>query len=71
MNITPIEGVVENGQIRLLQSVTLPENTKVFVVVRDSGPRSPIHIQSPRLANPEQARDFEKQVSQVSADAQL
>ena len=33
-NLT-FEGRVENGQIRLPENVTLPEHTKVYVVVAD------------------------------------
>jgi hypothetical protein len=46
-----IEGIVENGRIRLLAS--------------------PAHVYSPRLAHPEQARDFVKEVFEVSTDARL
>ena len=35
MGATTIEGVVENGQIRLPASVRLPERTKVYVVIPD------------------------------------
>ncbi len=33
MKIVTYEATVENGQIRLLETVHLPEHTKVFVVV--------------------------------------
>lgn len=71
MNISPIEGIVENGQIRLLGSIQLPENTKVYVVVSDHESKPRARIYSPRLAHPEQADDFIKQVIEVSVDAQL
>lgn len=71
MSISAIEGIVENGQIRLLDSVKLPENTKVYVVVPDLEPTPKARIYSPRLVHPEQARDFVKEVTEVTADAQL
>jgi predicted DNA-binding antitoxin AbrB/MazE fold protein len=66
-----IEGIVENGQIRLLENVRLPENTRVYVVVAESNASRASHLRSPRLAHPEQARDFVKQVFEVSTDARL
>ncbi len=33
MNIVTLEGIVEQGHIRLLSQVELPENTRVFVIV--------------------------------------
>jgi len=67
MNPT-IEGVIENGQIRLLDNVQLPENTRVYIVVAEDAALQPVHMRSPRLANPEQVDDFLKQVSKVSTD---
>ena len=71
MTISTYEGVVENGQIRLRDNVTLPESTKVYVVVSglDAAPKA--HIHSPRLVHPEQSADFAKQVIEVSPDARL
>jgi hypothetical protein len=71
MPVMAIEGVVENGQIHLRDDVSLPENTRVYVIVTDLpvGPLAQIH--SPRLAHPEQAGDFRKQIVEVAADAQL
>lgn len=51
------EAVYENGVIRLLDDVRLPENTKVYVVVPVS------RIVSPHLVHPQQIKDFEKEVS--------
>jgi hypothetical protein len=66
MKSQTFEGAVENGQIRLDDQVTLPEKTKVYVLVPGSSdttgeiPR----IRSPRLANPKQIADFKKQMIQ-------
>ena len=42
MAILTLEGTVENGRIRLSDDVTLPEQTKVYVVIPalESGPRA-------------------------------
>jgi hypothetical protein len=62
MSVTAIEGVVEDGLIRLPNSVQLPEHTKVYVVVPDSNLPPTIRINSPRFVHPEQASDFTKEV---------
>jgi hypothetical protein len=64
-----IEGIIENGQIRLLENIRLPEKTRVYVVVAESEAARLAHVYSPRLAHPEQAGDFVKQVFEVSTDA--
>jgi hypothetical protein len=69
VNISTIEGVVQNGQIRLLENVVLPENTKVYVLVPNAEAAATARIYSPRFAHPEQASDFAKQVFEVSSDA--
>jgi len=72
MPISTFEGIVENGQIRLRDNVTLPEKTRVYVVIPDLDAAPPkARVYSPRLVHPEQAEDFAKQVIEVSADAGL
>jgi hypothetical protein len=61
MKVAAFEGVVDHGRIRLTPEVSLPEKTRVYVVVpveRRGTPR----ILSPRLVHPEQASDFEKEI---------
>lgn len=69
MLVNAIEGVIENGKIRLREEVTLAENTKVYVIVAGPVTNPAIHLRTPRLAHPEQAGDFRKQVVEISADA--
>ncbi len=71
MSIQTFEGIVEKGAIRLRGNVTLPEKTRVYVIIPDveAGPRA--RVQSPRLAHPEQAKDFAKQVLEVAPDAKV
>jgi hypothetical protein len=65
MPILTLEGVVENGQIRLRDHVTPPEHTKVYVVIPDVEIPAQAHVYSPRLAHPEQAVGFAKQIIMV------
>ena len=71
MKVTTVEGTVENGQVRLPANVRLPENAKVYVVVPGVEENATFYIGSPRLAHPEQAADFEKEVIEESSDASL
>ncbi|MGO8751363.1 MAG: hypothetical protein ACLQNE_35905 [Thermoguttaceae bacterium] len=71
MTIATYEGVVENGHVQLPAGVLLPEHTKVYVVVPDVGVPAVARILSPRLAHPEQAADFIKEVIPESTDAGL
>jgi len=71
MAISTFQGVVKNGQIRLRDNVTLPEDTEVYVVIPDFESLPRARVYSPRLAHPEQASDFVKQIVQVARDADL
>ncbi len=61
MHEKTIEGVVENGRVRLIGEVNLPEKTKVVVIVPDSEKRT-ARIMSPRLVNKSDAKFFVKTV---------
>jgi len=70
MSIPTFEGIVEKGAIRLRGNVRLPDRTRVYVIVPDV--EAPLaHVHSPRLAHPEQASDFAKEVVEVAADDKL
>ncbi len=71
MTIPTFEGIVENGQIRLRDNVTLPENSRVYIVVPALESIEPARAPSPRLVHPEQAHDFAKQILEVSGDAEV
>jgi len=72
MLINAIEGVIENGQVRLSEGVSLPDHTKVFVIIADSLQAAPTRVRTPHLAHPEQSRDFRKQVlEERAANAKL
>ena len=71
MGVTTVEGVVENGQIRLPAAVRLPERTKVYVIIPDVEVQTVAYIGSPRLVHPEQAVDFIKEVLEEPSDGDL
>ncbi len=58
MAILTLEGVVENGQIRLREDIRLPERAKVYVVIPDVEHAARANVRTPRLADPQQAVDF-------------
>ncbi len=69
MKIATYEATVENGQIKLTEPVWLPESAKVYVVVPGVEEAPRFHVASPRLARPERAVDFEKEVTKEPRDA--
>ena len=71
MTVKTFETVVHNGTIRLPDDVPLRENSKVFVIVPDMRDKPTARFVSPRLANPDQAKDFRKQVMEMPSDAKL
>ena len=71
MHVATFEGVVEQGQIRLAAGVSLPENARVYVIVPGMQSEGPARVASPRLVHPEQAVDFEMDVSSDTSDASV
>ncbi len=70
MEIVTLEGIVEQGKIKLKDNVHLPEKTRVYVIVPQLESTTGNHVYSPRLAHPEQARNFKMQIIEDS-DAEL
>ncbi len=68
-NVVALEGVIENGQIRLMGNIRLPEGTRVFVVVPDIQVERVPRVVSPHLVNKEQAKDFVLEVVEKPSDA--
>ncbi len=62
MSVLTLEGMVENGQIRLAEDVRLPEKTRVLIVVPELRVLKEAHLYSPRLVHPAQAADFKLEV---------
>ena len=71
MKVVTYEATVENGQVKLSEEVRLPENARVYVVVTGVADASSPVVGSPRLAHPEQARDFVKEVLEHGSNAGL
>ena len=71
MNVAAFEGVVDDGKIRLMPGVRLPDRTKVFVIVPDLGTTKKAQILSPRLAHPEQMPYFKKELVEDLSDADV
>jgi hypothetical protein len=70
MSVTTMEGVVENGQIRIIGGGQLPEHAKVYIVVPDAFSHPQTHyLGSPRLVHQKQALDFIKVVIEENPDA--
>ena len=69
MSVTAIECVVENGQVLLPDDLRLPNHARVYVVIPDEPAAKTLRVASPRLVNPEDARDFEKEVVETTHDA--
>jgi hypothetical protein len=71
MKVTTYEATVENGQIKLSEAVRLPEHARIYVVVPGVEEVTRFHVGSPRLAKPERAVDFAKEVTEESHDVGL
>jgi hypothetical protein len=62
MRVTTLEGIIENGQIRVSANIRLPEGARVYIVIPDVEMQQIVYIGSPRLVHPEQVEDFKKEV---------
>lgn len=71
MSVVTLEGIVEEGQIRLKNKLHLPDKTKVYVIIPDFDEEKHARIYSPRLANSEQAIDFKMEITEEPSNASL
>jgi hypothetical protein len=71
MKVTAYEATVENGQIKVVGAVRLPEHARVYVVVPDADRAPVLHVGSPHLAEPERAADFTMEVAEELWDDSL
>jgi hypothetical protein len=67
MQVTTIQGVVKNGQIHLSEDIKLPEAATVYVLVPNLEKRT-ARIMSPRLADKERLKDFEREIIEIKDD---
>jgi hypothetical protein len=61
------EGAIVNGQIRLDDNISLPDCTKVYVLIPET---SSATVHSPRLVHPGEAAEFVKEVKEFNPNAQ-
>ncbi len=59
------EGMIIDGQIRLSEPLHLTERSRVLVTVPEEAQPLTGHVYTPRLAQPEQAKDFAMEVEEV------
>ncbi len=71
MSIMALEGLVEDGHIRLKTKLRLPNKTKVYVLVPDIQTEEHGRIFSPHLVNSDQAIDFEMEVIEGHPNASV
>lgn len=64
MSVVALEGIVDHGQIRLQPGVSLPDNTRVYVIVPQlqGNDIEHTHMHTPHLIHSEQAADFTLEV---------
>lgn len=62
MKVLTYEAIVEHGEVKLPETVKLPEHARVYVVVPGVEDLPPSTIHTPRLLRPEQASDFAMEI---------
>ncbi len=71
MNVVTIEGVTDQGLVRLKTEMHLPDNIKVYVVIPTMHVEGTARVCSPRLAQPELIDDFRMEIVEEPADGGL
>jgi hypothetical protein len=69
MSLTTFEATIKNGCVQLPENVSLPENTKVYVLVPRVTSDETARLRSPRLVDSEKAADFRKELITGTSDA--
>ena len=62
--VRTVEGIVRRGVVRLPPGAGIPDGARVYVLV--PGEARPARIFSPRLRRPEQAGDFEMDITDAA-----
>lgn len=62
MKVVTYEAVVDRGEVKLPETVKLPEHAKVYVVVPGVEELPSFTIHTPHLLRPEQAADFAMEI---------
>ena len=68
MQVTTIQGVIENGQVKLSEAIQIPEKSIVYVVVPDVQPSRVVRVMSPRAVRPEKLEDLEREMIELDKD---
>ena len=71
MGVLALEGIVEEGRIRLTGGARLPDKTRVYVVVPNTEIVGKARVVSPRLVHREDVEDFRLEVVEAPPDAKL
>jgi len=71
MKVATFEATVENGQVKIPETIHLPEHTRVYIVVPGVEDFPQFRIASPRLARAEHALDFVKEEVREEPDASV
>jgi len=71
MQIPPSEATVENGRLACPEAVQLPEQEIIHILLPELQENRKYRMMSPRLAHPEQAAEFVKEVVEETPDATL
>jgi hypothetical protein len=59
------EGMIIDGQVRFSEPLKLAERSRVLVTVLEEDQTLIGHVYTPRLAQPEQAKDFAMEVEEA------
>jgi hypothetical protein len=71
MGVLTIEGIVDQGQIRLKDSIDLPDNTLVYVVVPGVPAKRALRIATPHLVHRYETTEFTMEVARATGNAEL
>lgn len=70
MQVTTIQGVIENGQVRLTEAIEIPDKTTVYVLVPAIEPVRTARIRSPRVVGGEKLENLERETIELADDEQ-
>ena len=62
MKVATYEAIIENGQIKLLANIELPEKAKVYVIIPEEKILETVYTRSPRLVDKSKIVDFRKEM---------
>ncbi len=69
--VLTLEGIVDQGQIKIQGNIKLPDRAKVYVVIPEILIERSVRVPSPRLVNRKQVADFKMEVVEAGPDARV